>query len=140
VQIRSRPLQPGEINHELIWLTVSLGGLGLAATWFALGLPWPRCAFHSLTGHPCLTCGMTRSTIRFFHGDFIGALRWNPLVFFALCALSIFDVYAFAVLTFPAPRLRLEFTAPEKNLIRAFVIVLLLANWVYLLSRPPGLF
>jgi uncharacterized protein DUF2752 len=141
VQVRSRSLQPGEANHELIWLTVSLGSLAFAAAWFAFGLPWPRCTFHSLTGHPCLTCGMTRSAMRFFHGDFVGALRWNPLVFVALCGLSIFDAYAFAVLIFRAPRLRVvQFTAEEKKVLRVVAVALMLANWIYLLSRPPGWF
>ena len=141
VQIRSRTLQTGELNHELIWLAVSLGSLTLGATWLWLGLPWPRCVFHSLTGHPCLTCGMTRSTMRFFHGDFAGAIRWNPLVFFALCWLVLFDVYAFAVLIFGAPRLRLmPLSAAEKSFLRIAAVVLLLANWIYLLSRPPGIF
>lgn len=141
MRIRSRPPQPGEINHELIWLAVSLGALVLAGSWLRLGLPWPQCAFHSLTGHPCLTCGMTRSAIRFFHGDFSGALRWNPLVFVALCGLSIFDAYALVVLIFRAPRLRLiQFSTAEKSFLRVAAIVLLLANWIYLLSRPPGMF
>jgi type II secretory pathway component PulM len=84
---------------------------------------------------------MTRSTIRFFHGDFFGALRWNPLIFLALCGLVIFDVYAFAVLVLRAPRLRLmQFSPREKTLLRVLVIVLLLANWLYLLSRPAAIF
>jgi hypothetical protein len=141
VQIRAKRLQPGEINHELIWLAVSAASIGLAAIWLWSGLPWPHCAFHDLTGHPCLTCGMTRSAMRFFHGDFIGALRWNPLIFFALCALTIFDLYAVAVLAMRAPRLRLlQFSATEKQIVRLLAVVLLLANWIYLLSRPPGFF
>ena len=84
---------------------------------------------------------MTRSTIRFFHGDFFGALGWNPLVFLALCGLVIFDVYAFAVLVLGAPRLRLmQFSPTEKTFLRVFAVVLLLANWLYLLSRPPAVF
>src|SRR2546428_10993835 len=87
-----------EIDHELIWLSVSLGSLAIAALWFALRLPWPQCIFFMLTGHPCLTCGATRSAIAFFHADFFRAWKWNPLVFTILCGLSIFDAYAFAVL------------------------------------------
>ncbi len=52
MQIVRRPLAPSETNHELLWLTVSSGGLALAATWLALKLPWPICLFHALTGHP----------------------------------------------------------------------------------------
>src|SRR5437867_369890 len=67
-----------DLDHELIWLSVSLGGLALAASWFALRLPWPHCIFLSITGLPCLTCGATRSAIAFFHLDFWSAWKWNP--------------------------------------------------------------
>src|SRR5437773_5152293 len=109
MQLCRHQLEPGEIDHELIWLAVSVGSLALAAVWFALGLPWPRCAFHEVTGLPCVTCGMTRSAIQFFHGHFLASLKWNPLVFAALGALSIFNVYAFMVLIARAPRLRIMF-------------------------------
>ena len=130
-----------EIDHELIWLSISLGGLGLAAIWFALQLPWPHCMFLAITGHPCLTCGATRSVIAFFHLDFWNALKWNPLFFIALCGLSIFDGYALAVLVTRAPRLRIiQFTRTEKSFIRLVAILVLISNWIYLLSRPRGLF
>ena len=136
-----RPLARGELNHELIWLAVSLGSLALAAAWFALRLPWPRCIFLAITGHPCVTCGATRSAIAFFHADFWSAWKWNPLVFLFLSGLSIFDAYAFAVLVIRAPRLRIEqFTRAEKIALRLVAIILLLSNWIYLLSRPHGLF
>jgi len=87
-------------------------------------LPWPGCLFLAVTGHPCLTCGATRSTIALFHLDFSGAWKWNPLVFSFLCGLSIFDLYAFAVLVTRAPRLRIvQFTQLEKNFVRLAVIV-----------------
>ena len=130
-----------DLDHELIWLSVSLGGLALAASWFALRLPWPHCIFLSITGLPCLTCGATRSAIAFFHLDFWSAWKWNPLVFLFLSGLSIFDAYAFAVLIVQAPRLRIvRFTPPEKIFVRFVAIILLLSNWIYLLSRSHGLF
>jgi hypothetical protein len=136
MQVLRRPLAPGETDHELIWLTVSVASIGLAATWFALGLPWPRCVFHELTGLPCMTCGMTRSAIRFFHGDFLAASQWNPLVFAALCGLSIFNAYAFIVSATRAPRLRIAlWTRAEKKYARIIVITALGLNWVYLLSH-----
>ena len=136
MQVCRRRLAHGELDYELIWLSVSLGSLVLAATWLAVGLPWPRCLFLTLTGYPCITCGMTRSAIQFFHGHFLAALQWNPLVFVALCGLSIFDAYAFVVLITRAPRLRiLQFTPAEKTFLRVFAVVLLLSNWIYLLSH-----
>jgi hypothetical protein len=141
MRIVRRPLAPGENDYELIWLCVTLVSLALAAGWLALGLPWPHCAFLALTGHPCMTCGATRCAIAFFHGNFFAALKWNPLVFVALCGLSIFDAYAFAVLLSRRPRLRfMPFSAGEKTFLRVLVTVALLANWIYLLSRPRGWF
>lgn len=129
-----RSLGPGELNHELLWLSVSIGSLACAAVWFSFGLPWPSCVFHDLTGLPCLTCGATRSAIEFFHGHFLSAWKWNPLAFIAYCALAIFNVYASIVLIRRAPRLRLaHFAAGDKNLLRVTVIALLGLNWLYLL-------
>jgi hypothetical protein len=136
MQVVRRRLAAGELDHELIWLSVSLGSLGLVVGWFSFGLPWPRCVFHDLTGLPCLTCGMTRSTIAFLHLDFLTALRWNPLVFSALCALSIFNIYAFVVLVARRPRLRIaDLNAAQKKFIRVGVVTLLAVNWIYLLSQ-----
>jgi hypothetical protein len=140
MRIVRRPLAPREFDHELVWLSVSLGGLLFAAIWFALGLPWPHCLFLTITGHPCMTCGATRSAIAFFHLDFTSALKWNPLVFAMLCGMSIFDGYAFVVLVLRSPRLRLELATNEGKIIRLVAVTLLLSNWIYLLSRPRGLF
>ena len=134
VQIRQRQLNPGEIDHELIWLSVSISSLGAAAAWLALGLPWPRCVFHELTGLPCVTCGMTRCAIQLFHGHFLAALKWNPLVFAALCGVVAFDLYALATLTMRAQRLRVSFsTQRAKTSTRVSVIAALALNWLYLL-------
>src|SRR5713101_495204 len=133
-----RRLDPSELNYELIWLSVSIGSLACAAAWLGLGLPWPICAFHSLTGYPCATCGATRSAIEFFHGHFLNAWRWNPLAFVSYCALSIFNVYAAIILVTRAPRLRLiDVTSTGKNLVRLFVIASLALNWIYLLIANP---
>ena len=141
MQLTRRRLSPNELDHELVWLSVSLGSLALAVAWFALRLPWPHCLFLGVTGHPCVTCGATRAAIAFFHADFWSAWKWNPLVFLFLSGLSIFDVYAFAVLVIRAPRLRIvQFTPREKIFVRFVAIMLLLSNWIYLLSRPHDLF
>jgi hypothetical protein len=139
MRVTARPLTPGEIDYELITLAASLGGLGLAAAWLALGLPWPVCVFHALTGQPCLSCGMTRSAIAFFHAHFFTAWKWNPLAFAVYSSVAIIDAYAFAVLVTRAPRLRASFTASEKSVARGIVIAAILVNWVYLLAHA-GMF
>lgn len=141
MRIVRRPLAPLELDHELVWLSISLGGLAIAALWFTLGLPWPHCIFLTITGHPCLTCGATRCAIAFFHLDFAGAWKWNPLVFTLLCGMSIFDLYAIVVLILRARRFRfVQFTPAETKFVRVAVILVLLTNWIYLLARPRGLF
>jgi Protein of unknown function (DUF2752) len=129
-----RRLAPGELDHELIWLGVSVLSLALAAGWFAIGLPWPRCVFHDVTGLPCATCGMTRCAIQFFHGNFVAAFEWNPLAFATLCLVITFDVYALVTLMARAPRLRIHVgTQRAKTLLRVSVISALALNWIYLL-------
>src|SRR5262249_23915700 len=134
MRLRVRCLAPGEINHELIWLSISLLSLGLAAAWLTVGLPWPRCVFHEISGLPCVTCGMTRCAIQFFHGHFLAALKWNPLVFAVLCGVIAFDVYALATLVTRAPRVRINVsTQRAKAFLRVSVISALALNWMYLL-------
>jgi Protein of unknown function (DUF2752) len=140
VQIIRRPLAPAETNYELIWLSVSSGGLALAATWLALKLPWPICLFHEITGRPCLTCGATRSAIAFFHGHFLTALQWNPLAFLCYCGLSLFNIYALAVVVLAAPRVRIADIRPrEQKFVRGSVIALVALNWCYLLLENRAL-
>jgi uncharacterized protein DUF2752 len=134
VQLSRRRLLPDEIDHELLWLAVSLGSVAVAALWMGMGLPWPHCTFHDLTGLPCLTCGATRAAVHFFHGNFLRALEWNPLAFAALCAVSVFDIYAALALVTRAPRLRIaQLKSSEKNWMRVVVVAALILNWCYLL-------
>jgi Protein of unknown function (DUF2752) len=140
MQLVRRPLAPHETDHELVWLSVSSGGLALGAAWFALKLPWPICLFHVVTGRPCLTCGATRSAIAFFHAHFLAALEWNPLAFFCYCALSLFNFYAFVTIVMRTPRLRVAQVTPfERKFVRGSVIALLALNWAYLLLTNPSL-
>ncbi len=131
-----RRLAPGELDHELIWLSVSVLSICLAAAWLTIGLPWPRCMFHELTRLPCVTCGMTRCGIQFFEGNFLAAFEWNPLVFVTLCSLLLFDVYALATLVVRTPRLRVHIAAQRtKTLLRVSVVSVLALNWIYLLLQ-----
>lgn len=134
MQLSWRRLGPHETDHELLWLAASLASIAGAAIWLALGLPWPSCVFHDLTGLPCLTCGSSRSGIQFFHGHFSVAWSWNPLAFLIWCGAAVFDLYALVVLAARAPRLRISrFTRSEKNISRFLIIALLALNWIWVL-------
>ena len=136
MQVSFRRRDRNATDHELLWLCVSLASLAVAAAWFAMGLPWPRCVFHELTGLPCATCGATRSAIQFFHGHFLAAWGWNPLIFVFLCGVTVFHLYAFTVVATHVPRLRIAFrTDAEKTYVRIIVITAFALNWIYLLSH-----
>jgi hypothetical protein len=36
------------------------------------------CPFRRITGHPCPTCGLTRSAVAFLHGDLSASFRAHP--------------------------------------------------------------
>ncbi|MFL6589788.1 MAG: DUF2752 domain-containing protein [Chthoniobacterales bacterium] len=89
-----------------------------------------------MTGYPCLTCGATRCSLAFAHGNLPTAFGWNPLAAITLCGLVLFDVYAFLVVVARMPRLRVvEWTGGQKNFARIVVVSLLLLNWGYLLAH-----
>ena len=131
-----RRIAPEDLNHELIWLAVSVTAFTGGAVWLGLGLPRASCPFLALTGYPCLTCGATRCAIAFLHGNWSLAWSWNPLAFVALCGVVLFDVYAAIVLLARSPRLRaVDWTRAEKNAVRIAVIALIAVNWIYLLAH-----
>ena len=138
MQLYRHQITAQEIDHELIWLLVSLGTLIGFALWFAARLPMPQCVFYTLTGLPCVTCGATRSAFHFLHGHFSASLFFNPLAFLAYCSVLAYDFYALVILATRAPRLRFgNLSRSEKLLARGAVIILLAGNWLYLLTVRP---
>ena len=136
MRLVSRPLAPGEFDHELVWLAVSVVAIVAGSGWLWLGLGWPRCPLLAVTGYPCLTCGATRCAIAFGHGHFSQAWLWNPLALLGICGLALFDLYAGIVLVARLPRFRMvDWSRTEKNAVRVGVIALILANWIYLLAH-----
>ncbi len=134
MRIVRRRLSPGEFDPELVWLAISVAAFAVGAIWLRLGLPTMQCPFLAMTGYPCLTCGATRCSIAFAHGDFAAALGWNPLVAIGLCGLALFNVYALIMLLARWPRLRIvAWTQREKTFARIIAVTVLLLNWAYLL-------
>ena len=132
MRVQLRRLRPGELDHELIWLLVSVTSAVLGAAWMAMHLPWPRCNFRALFGIPCLTCGSTRAAVALLHGDVSAAWAWNPLATAAMLAIAVFDVYAAGVLLSRGPRVRINFGGSKWPLLTLLFVAGGL-NWIYLL-------
>ena len=70
VTLTWRRLAPLEIDHEALWLLVGSASLCLLGVALATpGIQLPRCAFKTITGLPCPTCGLTRTIIALSRGD-----------------------------------------------------------------------
>ena len=129
-----RPLRRGELDHEALWLGVSLAAFVGAWFWTRLGLASPVCVFHELTGWACPGCGTTRCVRAVFHGEMRAAFLVNPLMGVTLVGIVMFDLYAATVLALRLPRWRPEkVSARVAVALRAGCAGVLLVNWLWLL-------
>jgi hypothetical protein len=56
-------------------------------------------------------------------------------VFLIFCGLTLYNVYAFAVLIMRSPRLRFQPSRFEKQILRVSVVCLLALSWLYSLGH-----
>jgi Protein of unknown function (DUF2752) len=133
--MRWRPLRAGELDHELLWLCVSLlfGLLGLS--WLHFALPTPQCLLHSLSGWPCPGCGSTRSVRLLLAHQWTAAFLKNPLATLSFLGVLGFDLYAGATLLFRTRRLRFDSVpARTAHCLRASICLLIGGNWLWLVK------
>jgi hypothetical protein len=87
------------------------------------------CAFRGATGLPCPGCGGTRATVSLLRGDVVGALAWNPLVTVVVCFLAMSLLLRLAA----GRKVEINLGRRHNAIVLAGAIVLLAANWVYVL-------
>jgi hypothetical protein len=121
-----------QIEFGIIYGAIALVVLGVGRLQPFLSLS-PDCAFKGMTGIPCLTCGSTRSVARLSHGEFLSAFVMNPLMTLCLISAILYFFYSLVSAAFKLPRISILLTDTEKRAIQAGVVVLLLAQWVYLI-------
>lgn len=88
-------------------------------------LPLTTCAFHSITGHSCLTCGMTRSLHAISQGELAASIRYHlmgPAVFLGM--LLCFALFTAEAISGRKPVIRAD------RKIRNRAIVVFAAVWL----------
>lgn len=95
----------------------------------------PDCVFKGLTGISCPACGSTRSVVHLAHGDILSALTINPLTTLCLMAAIVFFISSLMSVAFDLPRINVILADKEKNVMRAGVAMILLAQWAYLIIQ-----
>jgi hypothetical protein len=132
-------IRPGSIWQKLAPPLVFSGLVGmLFLSYLDLARLLPRCTLKSWTGVPCPFCGSTRSLTAWSQFDLVQAFAWNPLT--ALACLCIAAWFLFwlgaALLNNPAPNSLAQWI--RRPGAGYFLLLLLLANWVYLLLNLPA--
>lgn len=123
-----------QIEFGIIYGGIAL--LMLGAGWLLPILSFaPDCVFKGLTGLPCPTCGSTRSVVHLAHGDILSALAMNPLTTLCLVAAIVHFIASLMSVAFDLPRINVILADKEKNVMRAGVVMVLLAQWAYLIIR-----
>lgn len=94
-----------------------------------------ECTFHTLTGYPCPTCGVTRGFLALGEGDVLAALRMNPLFFGIALALWAYTPVALVLWLAKLPRPRLGFASRRAgwSWFGAFALALAV-NWAFLIA------
>ena len=122
----------GQIEFGVIYGGIAL--LLICASWFVPVLTIaPSCVFRDLTGVPCPTCGATRSVVHLARGDFFASFGMNPLVSVSFVIAALVFFYSLITLVAGIPRIGITISDREKDVLRSLAVVLVLANWCYLI-------
>ncbi len=123
----------GQIEFGIIYGSIALLLIGAARLLPVFSIV-PSCIFKGISGIPCPTCGSTRSVVYLSQGDFAAAFAMNPLTSLGLVVVVSYFFYSFIALLLDLPRASFILTGHEKNVVRAMVIMLFLAQWAYLIA------
>jgi len=132
MQVIFNKRNPGQIEFGIIYGSIALLAL-LAARLVPIASIVPSCAFKGLWGVPCPTCGSTRAVVHLSHGEIAAALAMNPVVALVIVFAVIFFFYSLIALMFDLRKIGFIMTEREKNTVRITAVLLLLAQWGWLI-------
>lgn len=115
------------------WIATTLFfGFILLAYWFSRhhGVQITVCPMKLASGLPCPFCGGTRASMSLLSGEFANAFRINPLAAFGVAG---FIAWAGLWLGF-GWKIETTLKAP---VVTALILLILAANWAYLLNHRP---
>jgi hypothetical protein len=80
---------------------------------------------------PCMTCGGTRATTALFRGEFLEAIRFQPLIILGYGVLLVWGIVSlWAFLT--KRSLVLDLSRREDWIVKGMILGAPLVNWLYL--------
>jgi len=123
----------GEVEYGIIYGGISLVALFIARTMPVLSFA-PSCVFRAVTGIPCPTCGSTHSVVHLAQGEVSAAFMMNPLTTVCLTAAVLVFFYSLVTLSFDLPKISIMLSSKEETTLRVCVIILILVQWVYLIT------
>jgi hypothetical protein len=133
---------PPVIDHpsrRVVLALTSLAGLGVLLMCASLLVKWnvplPRCAFKTVTGFPCFTCGATRALAALGRFEVLQALKFNPLITLACVGVPVWLGTVLLEASF-APGLHFRLPLRLKTILWLLAAAAI-ANWVYLLLELP---
>ncbi len=122
----------GQIEFGIIYGLIALLVL-IAARLLPLLDVAPSCVFKGLSGIPCPSCGATRSVVFLSHGRVADAFLMNPAVATVVLIVVLYFLYSLFVYVLGLPKIFLDLTGKEKDRVRLTVVLLIAANWLYII-------
>ena len=122
----------GDIEFGIIYGGIAVLAL-IALRIMPIAKYMPACVFKGVTGIPCPTCGATRSALFLSHGDLPASLGMNPLFSIVLLGAGFYFLYSTVAYLMNLPRIIVTLSAYEQRVARIGIIVIVMANWTYLL-------
>jgi len=132
MQVIFKKRTAGQVEFGIIYGGIVLLAL-LAARLGHIASMAPSCAFEGLLGVPCPTCGSTRAVVHLSHGEVASAFAMNPAVTLVIVFAVLFLFYSLIALMFDFRRIGFIMTEREKNTVRIAAVLLLLAQWGWLI-------